>query len=70
MTRKAVVGYLNEEWDIGDSPILYSQITGNTESRIPRSPPPLSNILLLLKWSDNKSTQGEKCSSYLSLVDL
>ena len=37
-----------------NSPTLYSQITGNTESRIPRSP--LSNILLLLKWSDNKST--------------
>ena len=40
-----------------DSPTLCSQITGYTESRIPRShPPPLSNILLLLKWSDNKST--------------
>ena len=30
------------------SPTLYSQITGNTESRIPWYPPPLSNILLLL----------------------
>ena len=38
------------------SPTLYSQIAGNTESCIPRSPSPLSNILLLLKWSDNKST--------------
>ena len=45
----------------------------NTESRIPQSP--LYNILLLLKWSDNKSTlhkplQGEKCSSSFSLVDV
>ena len=40
------------------SPTLYSQITGNTESRIPRSPPdaPLSNILVFHKWSDTKSS--------------
>ena len=38
------------------SPTLYSQITRNTESCIPCYLTPHSNILLLFKKSDNKST--------------
>ena len=44
------VGNSNELYCyITESPTLYSQITGNTESRIPRYLTPHSNILLLLK---------------------